>query len=521
MQTPTLYRGQLIIPEDPRLNALMPHVKTVTHDGKIYAVVPHKLDEYKVLRNLGYDIAPPILTDYEWPIVNGYAPFDAQRYTAALISTNERCYVLNDLGTGKTRAALFAYDYMHRTGFVKSLLVIAPLSTLRRTWVNEVMAAFKGMTYQVLHGSAAVRRKRLAEPAQVYIVNHDGLGILIDDLIARPDIDMVIYDELTAIKTKNTARWKDANKLFQHKARVVGMTGLATPQAPTDAYGQIKALTPAKLNGWSLASFRDHTMRKVTQFKYLPRADASERVFAFMQPSIRFTRDQCIDLPPVQYVDYDCALSDEQRKLFNELKREFAAQLSTGEISTQNEADRINKMLQVILGCVYRTDGGVEYLDVSPRFKVLDDIIAASQGKVIVYTPYKHNLKMLVDHLQKTTTVAAVSGDTAIGERDRIFSRFQTTPDPHVLAAHPQCMSHGLTLTEASTIVWWGLPPSTEIYEQANARITRAGQRRSQYIARIVATSLETGRYRQLEKRGEMSGLLLDLVKSQQLSEIL
>lgn len=519
--TPTLYRGQLIIADDPRLAVLVPHAKKIQQDGKVYTVVPHQLDEYKVLRNLGYDVAPPILSDYDWPIVDGFQPFDAQRYTAALITCNDRCYVLNDLGTGKTRAALFAWDYLQQKHATRKLLVIAPLSTLRRTWQVEVMKTFRGRSVGILHGSAAKRQRVLAEDHDVYMINHDGLEVILDDLLKRPDIAMCVYDESTAVKNQKVDRWKVAKRLIDTMPRVVFMSGSPMPQAPTDAYGQIKLLTPWKLSGWSFSRFRDYTMRKVTNFKYVPRDDAAERVFAMMQPAVRFTRDQCLDLPPVQVVDYECKLSTEQKRIYDELRREFAAQVSSGEIKLSNAADKVNKLIQVALGCVYLADGGVQYLDAAPRLAVLDEIIEASASKVIVFTPYKHSLKMLHDHLVKTTTVAVVSGDVPPSERDRIFARFQTTPDPRVLAAHPQCMAHGLTLTEASTIVWWGVPPSAEIMEQANARITRPGQKLAQYIARIVATSIEVARYRDLDNRTDTAEAFLDLIQAQQLSDVI
>ena len=145
-------------------------------------------------------------------------------------------------------------------------------------------------------------------------------------------------------------------------------------------------------------------------------------------------------------------------------------------------------------------------------------------SKMIVFTPYKHSLALLLDHLtQRGIGVAAVSGDTTLRQRDAIFQKFQEDkgPDLTVLVAHPQCMSHGLTLTAASVVTWWGLPPSVEIYEQANARITRPGQKSKQYIAHIVATTLESQRYKQLEARIDTAGLLLSMVKNQQLATVL
>lgn len=520
---PALYRGHLIVKDDSRLDTLIPHAKVVNNQEGRFHIVPHALDEYRVLRNLGYDIAPPILTDYEFPVVNGFQPFDAQRFTAALIVSNDRSFVLNDLGTGKTRGTLFAVDYLQQAKQIQRALVLCPLSTMRETWMAEVMRTYPTKTVQVLYGTAERRHKLLEKEADIYVLNHDGLPIMIDALLDRKDIDMVIVDELTKYKNANTKGWKIADRLIRAKRRSTALTGQPMPQDPTDAYGQIKLMTPARVSGWSYSRFRDHTMTKITNFRYVRRPDANERVFAMMQPSVRFTRDQCMDLPPVQYVDYQCPLTPEQRTLFNAFKKEAAAQLSAGSLVAANEADKRNKMLQIVLGCIYGKDGAVQYIDSKPRLQLLEDILGQAQGKVIVYTPYKHSLSMIADHLSSVgIAVDTVSGDTPAGERDRIFARFQMPGQgPRVLAAHPQCMSHGLTLTEAATVIWYGLAPSNEIYHQANARITRPGQKRNQYIAHISATSLESAAYKRQQQRSEASGLFLEMVKNQSLAEVL
>lgn len=516
---PLMYRQHLLVADEPRLDVLMPHIKHVEHGGVRYALVPHAVDEAKVLRNLGYEVTPPILTNYDWC---GSSPYEKQRITAAHITMNPVSFVLNGMGTGKTRAVLYAYDYLRRMGKVQKLLVSAPLSTLRQTWQRECTTIFPHLKTVVLYGTAAKRRMLLDDHADVYIINHDGVEVLERELMARQDLDMICVDELTVFKERTTNRWKSHKKLLGRPcvSCVTGLTGTPTPNGPLDAYGQVKLIN-APACAMSYTAFREAFMTRITQFKWLPKSDALDRVHAMMQPSVRFTRDDCYDLPPVQYVDRSCSLSEEARKMYHTISTELAMSVAKGEVKAVNEADKLNKLVQIALGTVYTTDKDVVRLPVHDRLAVLEQAIEESQSKVIVFTPYKSSLEMLESHIKKRWTCAAISGDVSAHARDAIFNAFMHTPDPHVIVAHPATMSHGLTLTAASTIVWYGPPLSLEMYEQANARITRAGQSHSQLIVNISATKTEEKIYKRLHERAHMQGLLLELYEHQELSEYL
>lgn len=514
---PVIYKDHVVIPDDGRLGVLVPHAKRMMHEGKSYVLVPHKLDETKILNNLGYSVRPPIMTQYEFC---GSTPFDAQRVTAAMVTVHSHCFILNGIGTGKTRAIVFGYDFMRREGKVKRMIVTSPLSTLRPTWARELMMIFPHLKFQVLHGSKEKRLKALATPADVYIINHDGVEVILDELVARTDIDMLVMDELTAYKEPRSDRWKATNKLARRMSRVVGMTGSPMTLSPCDAYGQMKIVNPL-LVPESYTRFREKVMTKITNFKWIARSDAIETVFKKMQPSVRFSRDDCYDLPPCQTVTRQAELTPEQKKLYKEVAEECAASVAQGDIKAINEADRLNKLVQIALGVVYTTDKQVHELACGPRLAVLDEVVSQSESKVIVFTPYKHSLRMLAEKLRKDYTVAVVSGDVPNSERESIFHNFMQTKNPHIILAHPQCMSHGLTLTEASTIVWWGPPPSLETYEQANGRITRAGQRHAQLIVNIAATRMEERIYKRLADRADIQGLLLEMFESQELGELL
>lgn len=517
MTKPIPYRDHLILPADPRLSTLIPHVKTIEHEGQQLMLVPHKLDETAVLRNLGYEVRPPIMLNYDWC---GDSPFDAQRITAALITGNKRCYVLNGIGTGKTRSLLYAFDYLRKERAINKLLVTAPLSTLRQTWLREISMVFPHLRAEVLYGAKAKRLMALERDADIYIINHDGVQVIFDALMERTDIDMLGLDELSVYKNKTTDLWKFANKLALRCDRVVGMTATPMPTAPTDAFGQLKLITPNTC-AMTFGRFRDETMLKVSTYTWVKRQDAVEKVYKRMQPSIRLRRDECYDLPACQYVTEEVSLTKQQADLYQQVAGECAASIAAGEVKAVNEADRINKLTQIALGTVYDVERNVIELDCKPRLSLLERLIEQSDSKVIVFTPYKSSLAKLHAHVSKRWSCEKISGDTSPGDREKIFTLFMNSDNPHVLVAHPATMSHGLTLTAASTIVWYGPPLSLEMYEQANGRITRAGQKHAQLIIHIAATKLEQKIYNRLQQRAATQGLLLDMFESQELGDLL
>lgn len=518
MSQPIVYRDHLVLPADPRLSVLLPHAKHMQHNGQAFLVVPHSIDETKVLTNLGYTVRPPIMSQYQWP---GPPPFDAQRITAAGISTYTRYFVLNGIGTGKTRSFLYAFDFLKAQGIVARALVVAPLSTVRQTWAKELMTIFPHLTFRVLTGDKKKRLKLLAEQVDIYIINHDGVEVIKDDLIAREDIDMGCLDELSVYKDGQTDRWKFTNTVTRRMKYLCGMTASPVPNAPTDAYGQTKIININAMPQ-SFTRFREKVQFKVTNFKWCNRPEALDIVFKTMQPAVRFTRDECYDLPECQIVTREAPLTPEQKALYAKVADECAASVAAGDIKAVNEADRINKLTQIALGAVYTTDKSVVELPCRPRLDILHEAVEQSASKTIVFTPYKHSLRMISEYLCKQGfSCGTISGDTSHHERESIFHNFMNTPNPQVIVAHPLTMSHGLTLTEASTIVWYGPPLSLETFEQSNGRITRAGQKFAQLIVCIAATRLELRIYERLKNRSEIQGLLLDMYESQELGALL
>jgi len=184
------------------------------------------------------------------------------------------------------------------------------------------------------------------------------------------------------------------------------------------------------------------------------------------------------------------------------------------QVTAVNEAVKMQKLIQIACGVVYDSSGNDVILPNDPRIAVVREVIEEAGSKVIVFVPFKGVLRHVAAQLAEDYTVEMISGDTSPAERAKIFGAFQRTKNPHVLVAQPAAMSHGLTLTEASTIIWYAPVTSNEVYQQANARITRPGQKHTQFIVNIEATEVERRIYNRLKNKQSMQGLLLETVRA-------
>jgi SNF2 family DNA or RNA helicase len=500
-----------------RVTTVIPTAVVVDHKGQKLVAVPHRPDETRVLRNLGFDIPDPMPIHYQFPKVSGrHDPFAAQRDTASFLAMHSRAFCLNGMGTGKTNSALWAYDYLRRTKQVTKMLVVCPLSTMERTWADSVFNTFPHLDAVVLHGTRERRIKLLKQDVHVYIINIDGLAAIKDELAKRPDIDLVVVDELALARNSSTDRWKLLNGICNKQSvrRVWGMTGSPTPNAPTDAWAQCRLVTPDNpMVPKYFGAFRDKVMRQLTQFKWVNRPEANDVVWQMMQPAIRFSLDDCTDLPEQTFITREVEMTPEQKKAYKDMLSKLATDYQGGQILAVNEAVKANKLIQIACGVAYGTNGEEVVIPSKPRMDVLKEIIEQSEGKVIVFVPLTAALEAVAAELRNDWSVEVVHGQTSKSERDRIFGAFQRHPDPRVLVANAGAMSHGLTLTEATTIVWYAPVHSNETYEQACARVRRPGQTRTTVIVHIAGSDVERRVYKRLQDKQSMQGLLLDMMK--------
>lgn len=509
----------VVIPFHDAFPALFPHGTRFTWNKADLYAVPHGRDETIALRNMHYPVPAPIVEHYDFPSMDKKRPFGKQVLTAASMTMNPFSYVLNGMGTGKTKAAIWSFDYLQREGLANRMLVVAPLSTLDFTWAREIFNTLPHMRVVVLTGTAARRKKLLAEPADIYIINHDGIKVLAKELLQRLDIDVICYDEAAAYRNSRAERSKMARKLTKGRKYVWAMTGSPTPSAPTDAFGLAHLVTPATAPR-SFVHFRNDTMVQVSQFKWVPRKDAHETVAQVLQPAVRFSLDEIVELPPLIEREIVVPIGKRQKAVYDAMRDHAAALLKDGTITAANGGVVFSKMLQASVGWVYGEGEKARQIfpmyeehETNPRIAALLDIIESAERKVIVFSPFKSATRGISEALKKAgVDFAEVTGDTPQGERTKIFSAFQAGEKYRVLNAHPECMSHGLTLTAADTIVWFGPVTKLETYEQANARITRVGQAHKQQVIKLVGTPVERMVYQRLANKHELQENILDLL---------
>lgn len=484
--------------------------------GHKFFAVPHTEEATKVLHNTDYRNVPaPVSVPgrFNWP--GRHTPMAHQREVTDFYTLNRRCFNLSGMGTGKTAASVWAAEYMLQAGLIKRILVVAPLSCLRRVWEDEVMNLTPYRTVSVLHGTKQRRKKMLAKGATWDVINHDGVKFELDALL-KQDYDLIIVDEFTAFKTHNSQRSKALKKLVA-KPRLWMLSGTPMPKSPEDAYFPCKLVNPAL--PYTLTRFRDATMVKMGDFRYLPRHDAKDTVRSIMQPAILIKKEDVLDLPPVMYIRREVELSDAQRAAMRRLKTERVLQTKNqlGETNTAtaaNAAVLMGKVLQIAQGALKQDDGKVAFFKADKRLQEVANLIDEAQGKAIVYAPYRASLDMLENYLGSLYPVARVDGDTSAGVRNETFSLFQDATEPKVLIAHEKVASHGLTLTAASLTCWYGPTTSNESYMQANQRMNRPGQTKSMTIAHIGACSQEWKVYDTLAGQGDMQQTLLDLYET-------
>jgi SNF2 family DNA or RNA helicase len=496
------------VPDVEAVRNLFPDAPTMDLDGATHRLVPHEAAATYLLRKLGYDAPAPILTQYEFP---GFRPaFDVQKKTCALMTLHQRAYVLNGMGTGKTAAALWAYDYLRGNGMAQRLLVVAPLSTLTFTWAAEIFKATPHLKYAVLHGTKAKRLERLAEDVHVYIVNHDGVKVIAEELERRADIDTLVLDELAVYRNKSD-RTKVIKRLAARMTWVWGLTGAPIPNSPTDAYYQASIVTPHTVPRF-YGLFRDALMTRVSQFKFVPKPDAVEKAYAALQPAVRYTLDDVVELPDCVERTVDVEMGTLQAKTYRTIAAALPAAVRDKQITAVNAGAIMSKLLQISTGWVYTSAGETVPLDNEKRIEALIDIVTATNEKIIIFVNFKHALAGISAALEKEgVDHVIVSGDTPAGERAQIFNTFQNTEKHRAIVAHPACMSHGITLTKATTIVWFSPTTSLETYLQANARITRVGQTHRQQIIHLQSTPVEKRVYTLLRQKENVQSKLLEL----------
>lgn len=397
-------------------------------------------EECLVLRNFKIRNVPsPILKDYEWP---GFSkPFDHQRKTASFLTLNKRAFCLSEQGTGKTPSAIWASDYLLEKEIIKRVLVICPLSIMQAAWQNDLFKFAMHRSVGIAHGDKKKRIDVIKSPVQYVIINFDGVQIVKDE-IEKGGFDLIIIDEATALKNANTDRWKVINKLVKPDTWLWAMTGTPAAQSPVDAYGLGKLVCPDRVPKYA-GAWKDMVMQRITQFKWIPKPSANDIVFKTLQPAIRYTKAQCLDLPDILYSSRFVPLTKMQEKYYDTLRKQMTMQAAGEQVTAVNAAVNLNKLLQI--SCLaYNTEvltdvGWVEIRNVTSDMRVWDGEEWVQQDgalwKGVQPTIIRAGVSMTSDHLVLSTqgwkpAKELKNGDASQGfdwEKVRLPDSFETS----------------------------------------------------------------------------------------------
>ena len=506
-------KALLFTTRNPNKYCIIPKHKVLPRtDGGFDVAVYWGLDEARVLKNLGVkDVPSPIVRKYPWP--GRYKPMAHQVETAAFLTLHRRAFVFSEPGTGKTLSALWAADYLMQRGEIRRVLILCPLSIMGPAWVRDIGNSIIHRSAIVAHHPQASRRiEMIQQNYEIVITNYEGLNLIADEINANGKFDLVIVDEANAYKTVSTRRWKALASIIKPNTFLWMMTGTPASQSPVDAYGLAKLVNPDGVPKFFTA-WRDKVMNKVTMFKWAPKADAKETVHEALQPAIRFTKEQCLDLPPVMTTTREVPLTPQQAKYYNMLKERMVVQAAGETISAVNAATAVSKLLQISCGAAYTDDKEVVEFDAAPRLGVLEEILEETDRKVLIFALFRSSIDSIHTHLLKKGIAAeCIHGGVTASKRTDIIRRFQETPDPRVLVMQPQATAHGITLTAADTVVFYGPLMSVEQYIQCIARADRKGQNSDKVtVIHIEGSPIEKKMFKALGGKVSDNSLLTDM----------
>ena len=497
-----------------RITETIKKSKAVAKQGDVSEVVVFwGLEEAQTLSKVGVRKVPsPILRDYDWPGL--YRPMAHQKDTASFLTVNQRAFCFNEQGTGKTASAIWASDYLLMQGAINRVLIICPLSIMQSAWQADLFKFAIHRSVDVAYGDRSKRKAIVNSGAEYVVINFDGLDIVKDE-VKQGGFDLIIVDEANAYKNHRTKRFKALKEILGSKTWLWMMTGTPAAQSPLDAYGLAKMCVPAR-TPTLFGAYRDAVMQQLTRFKWIPKPSAEQTVHKLLQPAIRYTKAECLDLPDVTHVSRYAPMTPQQSKYYKQLKKDMLIQAAGEDVSAVNAASNLTKLLQIACGAVYTDTKNVIEFDTSNRLDVVLEVIEEATNKILIFVPFTHTIGLLKDFLTKNNiSCDVINGEVSVTKRTDIFRRFQEEKDPRVLLIQPQAAAHGVTLTAANVVIWYAPITSIEYYLQANARVHRQGQKNPVTVVHIEGSPVEAKLYAALQNKLDIHTKIIDLYRNE------
>ena len=403
-----------------------------------------------------------------------FKPHDYQTYAIDYIEEHPIAAVLLDMGLGKTVISLTAIaDLLFDSFLAHRILVVAPLRVARDTWPAELekWSHLKNLTFTVAVGSVKERRAALMTAADITIINRENLGWLIEDSGFSFDYDMVVIDELSSFKNHQSKRFRSLMKVRPKVKRIIGLTGTPSSNGLMDLWAEFRLLDMGKRLGRFITEYRNNYFlpdkrNGMIIYSYKPLPYAEELIYRQISDiTISMKSTDHLQMPELISSKYEVKLSEEERLRYEELKKDLVLQLPDGEVTAANAASLTGKLSQLANGAIYADIGDtIEFHN--RKLEALEDILEAANGKpVLVAYWFKHDL----ERIKRRFPVREI-------KESRDITDWNAGKIP-VAVIHPASAGHGLNLQAGgSTLIWFGLTWSLELYQQTNARLWRQGQ---------------------------------------------
>jgi SNF2 family DNA or RNA helicase len=395
---------------------------------------------------------------------------------------------------------------------IRKVLVIAPLRVARDTWPAEIEKwdHLQGLTYSVVVGGEQERKAALMQKADIYIINRENVDWLVNRSGLPFDYDMVVIDELSSFKSHRAKRFKSLMKVRPLVKRIVGLTGTPSSNGLMDLWAEFRLLDMGQRLGRFIGRYREDYFvpdkrNQQIVFSYKPRPGAEEAIYRQISDiTISMKNTDYLKLPELVTNEISVKLSQKEMDYYQTLQRELVLPLEGQEIDAVNAAALSNKLLQMAGGAVYGENGAVVQIH-DRKLDALEDLIEAATGKpVLVAYWFKHDLERILNRFPAEKLDSAGS-----------IKRWNEGKIP-LAVIHPASAGHGLNLQAGgSTLIWFSLTWSLELYQQTNARLWRQGQKNTVVIHHIITKdTIDEDVIRSLKRKDKTQTALIEAVKA-------
>lgn len=442
-----------------------------------------------------------------------YNPHSYQEYAIKFIESHPISALFLDMGLGKTSITLTAVNELLFDSFeVRKVLVIAPLRVARNTWCDEIKKwdQLNNIKYSIAVGTEKERISALNEKADIYIINRENVDWLVNKSEYKFDFDMVVIDELSSFKNHQSKRFKSLMKIRPKVKRIVGLTGTPSSNGLMDLFAEFKVLDLGERLGYFIGQYRntyfkpDKTNGAIV-YSYKPLPNAEDSIYEKISDiTVSMKASEYLKMPELVISNYKVELSDNEKKQYDEMKKNLICEIKNGEITVSNAGSLSNKLSQFANGAVYNDEQNIVEIH-SRKLDALEDIIESMNGKpLLVAYWYKHDLQ----RIKKRFDVREI-------KTGKDIANWNNGKIP-VALIHPASAGHGLNLQQGgSTLVWFGLTWSLELYQQTNGRLYRQGQKNTVVIQHIVTKgSIDEQILKALERKNKTQEDLIEAVKA-------